>query len=45
MKESTAFIVEPSKENGQLVPKSPKSPDSFQGRVLKDRVRETVTGV
>ena len=44
MKESTASIVGPSKENGQLMLKRPKFSDGFQGRVLKDSVKETVTG-
>ena len=33
MKESTVFIVRPSRENGQLLLKRPELPDEFQGRV------------
>ena len=44
MKESTAFIAGPSKENGQLVVKRPKLPSDFWQRVSKGKVKESVSG-
>ena len=44
MKESTVFIVGPSKENGQLMLKRSELPGGFQGRVFKGKMRERVAG-
>ena len=37
-KESTAFIVGPSKENGQPILQRPKLPSGFLGRASKDNI-------
>ena len=42
MKESAVFTA--GTKNGQLMLKRPELPDGFQGRVFKDRVRESVVG-
>ena len=38
VKESTAFIVRPSNENGWLIFKKPKLPIDFQGKVFKGNI-------
>lgn len=44
VKENTAFISRPSKDNEQLMLKRPETPDGFQERFFKDIVWERVTG-
>ena len=39
VKASTAFIIVPSQENGQLMLKRPKLLSGFQGSVLKGNIR------
>ena len=39
-KESTVLLDGVSKENGQLMLKTPKLPNGFQARVLKGNIRQ-----